>query len=274
MHRSLILYPFQLLYTVIAAPLCLLSVLCFPILFLPVAGVRLIGRWATGTSAKERLDRADKRLMTFLSNLQARLIIFFLAPRLTVKGKENIPHPEEKVCFVANHQGVIDPILFEMCVPQKVAYISKIELVKVPYVHLWLKTMHCVTLNRKNPREGIQSILKGVEYIRQGHPQMIFPEGTRNYGKGIREFKGGSFKLATKAEALIVPVTLDGTYRLLDQKPFAIRPFEKVTVTIHPPIPTQGLSREAETQLHRQVWEIINQGLEHPFTEVLPPKHF
>ena len=60
-------------------------------------------------------------------------------------------------------------------------------------------------------------------------PELIFAEGTRSKnGNHPLEFKGGSFKAATKARCPIVPVALIDTYKAFDTGSI-----EPLTVQVH-----------------------------------------
>ena len=69
---------------------------------------------------------------------------------------------------------------------------------------------------------------------------MIFPEGTRSKSGKMQRFKEGSFKLATRSGAVIVPLTIDGSYRLLEGNHGRIRP-ATVRLHIHAPVILAGL---------------------------------
>ena len=65
--------------------------------------------------------------------------------------------------------------------------------------------------------------------FRSGQNFFVFPEGTRSRdANNILEFKGGTFKIATKAKAPIVPVALIDCYKVFDNN--TIR---KTTAQIH-----------------------------------------
>ena len=64
-------------------------------------------------------------------------------------------------------------------------------------------------MDRSDMRQSMQTILNGIKLVKQGISVGIFPEGTRNDGKHMLEFKGGSFKLATKTGAPILPLTIE-----------------------------------------------------------------
>ena len=65
--------------------------------------------------------------------------------------------------------------------------------------------------------------------VKNGKMFIIFPEGTRSKnGNQVGEFKGGSFKAATKAKCPIVPVALIDSF-----KPFDTNSIKPVTVQVH-----------------------------------------
>ena len=65
-------------------------------------------------------------------------------------------------------------------------------------------------------KQSAQTIIDGIKQLKAGINMVIFPEGTRSKGAPVGEFKAGSFKLATKSKAPIVPVTIDGTYKVME----------------------------------------------------------
>jgi 1-acyl-sn-glycerol-3-phosphate acyltransferase len=65
--------------------------------------------------------------------------------------------------------------------------------------------------------------------LKNGKNFVIFPEGTRSKnGNVIGEFKGGSFKPATKNKCPIIPVALIDSF-----KPFDTNSIKPVTVQVH-----------------------------------------
>lgn len=255
------LYPFYFIFTIFNIIYCFFVIGISPLFFLPWGIFKLF-----------KNNRLADSYMEKLSALWARLIVWSWFLRLKVTGKENIPSKDEKVCFIANHQSLTDVMIIEKIIPRMVGFIAKKELAKNPIFYLWMAGAKCVPLDRKNPRLAMKDILKGIELIKQGYAQLIFPEGTRSGGQGLREFKKGSFKLAYKSDATIVPITIDGSYRIIS-KHILVKPFSKINIVIHPPIKSSDLSEEEKNAFSTKMWEIINSGFETPFTEVLPPKN-
>lgn len=174
--------------------------------------------------------------------------------KIEVSGEENIPD-DRPVVFIANHQSYMDiPVLFGFVKKAK-TFVSKIEVKKVPYIGTWMGLLQCTFLDRKNPRQTVAAMAGAIETVKKGYSMVIFPEGTRSHGGPIAEFKAGSFKLAIKSNAAVIPVTIDGTYHLFEEKNRLNSGFVKVTV--HPAVETEGLSKEELSELPSKVQKII-----------------
>ena len=84
-------------------------------------------------------------------------------------------------------------------------------------------------LDREDVRQAMQVIIDVTNEVKKGRNYLIFAEGTRSKnGNQLRDFKGGSFKSATKAKCPIVPVALLNAY-----KPFDTNTIAPVTVQVH-----------------------------------------
>ena len=106
----------------------------------------------------------------------------------------------------------------------------------------------------------MEGILEGIKTLKNGHSLVVFPEGTRSRGDKMGEFKSGSFKLATKSKVPIVPLTIDGTYRVMEANKILIKP-SNINFYVHKPIYTDKLSKEEITKLPETVEHIIRSKL-------------
>ncbi|MHC1747626.1 MAG: lysophospholipid acyltransferase family protein [Cellulosilyticaceae bacterium] len=175
--------------------------------------------------------------------------------KVTVVGLENIPK-DVPVVFMSNHQGNFDVALFMSHIRIYKGFVAKIETTKIPIVSTWMGHLNCVFMDRSNLRGAASAIMEGIKLVNEGNSLVIFPEGTRSKGGPLGEFKAGSFKLATKPKVPIVPITIDGSYKIMEQNGNRIKP-APVTMTIHPPIDTATLSKEALNELPEHVKAII-----------------
>lgn len=200
------------------------------------------------------IDKRDREVDRIVKKW-ARSMVNLSGSKVIVIGKEHIP-PRGGVVFISNHQGNFDiPILLGFIDKPK-AFIAKKELKKLPIISSWMYYMNCVFLDRSSARAGLKAIQEGVALLKQGYSQIIFPEGTRSRGDQLGEFKLGSFKLATKAEVPIVPVTIKGSYNIMEANGGLIKP-AVVEVFISKLVSTAGLSKEEIEQLPEKVRNTI-----------------
>lgn len=174
-----------------------------------------------------------------------------------VSGLENIP--EEPCVFISNHSSILDiPIILHTS-KKATGFIAKQELQKIPFLGYWIKNSGSVFLDRQNPRSAVTSINQGVSHLNDGLYMGIFPEGTRSKDGNIAPFKKGSFKLATKAKAKIVPIYIENASRAYeDTKQF--NPC-KISIVYGKPIDTFNLTKDEEQKLAERVYNIINTEL-------------
>ena len=72
-----------------------------------------------------------------------------------------------------------------------------------------MRNIHCLFLDRDDIKQGLKTILKGVEEVKSGVSICIFPEGTRNkVNDTFLPFREGSFKIAEKGGVPVVPMTI------------------------------------------------------------------
>ena len=141
-------------------------------------------------------------------------------------------------------------------------YIAKKEIRKVPFLSWWMYFVNCIFLDRKNPRQGLKSVLEASEKIKNGTSIFLFPEGTRSKNGKLAEFKDGGFKIATKAKAPIIPIGIQGTSDILENH-FPIIKSGKVIVNFGKPVYTSEMSKAEQKSLpnlvREQVKELSNQ---------------
>lgn len=143
-------------------------------------------------------------------------------------GVENIPK-EGGFLFTPNHQGLYDVLaILEVC-PRMFSIIAKKELANIQFLKQVFTLVGAKMLDRDDPKQGLRIIIEATKEIKEGKPYLVFPEGTRSKnGNTPGEFKGGSFKCATRAKAPIVPVALINAF-----VPFDESSTRQVTVQVH-----------------------------------------
>lgn len=143
-------------------------------------------------------------------------------------GLENIPKEGGCILF-PNHQGMYDTLaIMEVC-PRPFSVVAKKELANIQFLKQVFACIKAYAIDREDVRQGLKVIMNVANDVKNGKVFIIFPEGTRSKnGNQVGEFKGGSFKAATKAKCPIVPVALIDSF-----KPFDTNSIKQVTVQVH-----------------------------------------
>ena len=233
-----------MLRSILFYPGVVLSLIISPIALIWVKYLEIRGK------DKERTNAIFK-----ITHSWAKYVMWLSGAKVNVHGRENIIK-DEAVLFVSNHQSFFDIPLIMSTIDVPQGFIAKKELEKWPIVSMWMKYIHCVFMDRENIRKSAEAIVQGIQILKSGYSMFIFPEGTRSKGKPATSFKAGSFKLALKSKVKVIPVTINGSYKILDANGGKIKA-SNVEVYIHEPIDVTELSKEEMSELHNTVRDII-----------------
>lgn len=195
-----------------------------------------------------------------MASICFRFVLFFAGTKRTVLGLENVPK-DTAVLYAGNHRSYADIPMAYITLPTLTGFVAKKEMEKIPLFSWWMKNLHCLFLDRDDLKAGLKTILKGVEYIKEGYSIFIMPEGTRSQNEDMLPFKEGSLKMAEKAGCPIIPVAITNSDAVYEkQKPWV----KKAHVIIHygKPIYANELSKEERKFLGAHVREIIASMLE------------
>jgi 1-acyl-sn-glycerol-3-phosphate acyltransferase len=162
------------------------------------------------------LQKPMNRVVYRIAQFWSLLLIRLTGCKLTVLGRENIPR-KGGICFVSNHGSIFDIILLLAYTGRPIGFIAKKELAFIPFLNIWIVLIGGLFIDRNTVRRAVNTIHTGVKRIKAGGAMIIFPEGHRNRGRGLLPFRPGSFKLATQAEAPIVPVAITGSYEVFEK---------------------------------------------------------
>lgn len=203
----------------------------------------------------------SKAAYKFIDKIAAkamRKIIKISGADVSVKGIEHL-NLEETYLFVGNHQGNYDIPLIYTYSPIKMAFAAKEDLEKIPLIGSLMKQRGCIFLKKDNPRDSVLSINRGIEVLKSGESLCIFPEGKRSKSSEMNLFKPGALRLAIKAGVKVVPVVIDGSYKLMEANNGKVKP-ASVEITFLPPIDSKKY--KDSTQLCEVVEKTIRENLQ------------
>ena len=163
----------------------------------------------------------------------SRLFCLISLVRIEVRGREKLDRSTSYV-FVANHQGAYDIFLIYGYLGHKFKWMMKSSLRRIPFVGAACAAAGFIFVDRSG--KGLRETLAAAEKILTGCMSLVvFPEGSRTPDGKIHRFKKGAYQIADDLSLPVVPLTIDGSYRVLSKNSKLIRP-GKIVLTVHDPI--------------------------------------
>jgi 1-acyl-sn-glycerol-3-phosphate acyltransferase len=196
-----------------------------------------------------------KKVVRVLIRIWAYGVFIILLKRLHVKGKEYI-EPGRNYILLANHSCAFD-ISAIMAVFSGVSWFGREYLLRIPLFGHFLKTINFVPMKVASLRHT-KMALGDLVHHSYGNSIGIFPEGTRTVNGKLGRFHKGFVYLMRESGLDLLPVTLNGFFRLKPKTRMVIDFGSRVEVVIHPPIPKDSLKDmkdDAICQLVKQTIE-------------------
>ncbi len=143
------------------------------------------------------------------------------------RGKHNnqVVPSEGTVILCANHRYWNDPFFLAMCVKRPLHFLAKKELFDNPIKKWVMEHLYAIPVSRDG--NDAYSLKKSYEVIKSGEILCIFPEGTRNPGDELADFKPGIAALAIRTKTPIIPAYIKNGYKYFaDVDVYFGEPFE------------------------------------------------
>ena len=146
--------------------------------------------------------------------------------RPTYEGVSNIPSRGAFI-LAGNHVHLLDPGPIMSITNRTIHFLAKASLFKFPK-SLIFNHMGLILVNRNN--KDIDAYSEAVKYLKHGEIIGIYPEGTRERGRGLLPFKKGAVRMSFEAEVPIIPFAIVGKYKPFKKgliirfgKPYVVR---------------------------------------------------
>ncbi len=156
--------------------------------------------------------------------------------RLETRGLEHLPE-KGPYLICPNHQSYLDPFILVSALPYGI-FRRMFFVGYSVFFESWLMKIIARLTNivPVDPDAHLLRAMKAGAYgLRQGRILCIFPEGSRSFDGELLEFKKGAAILSRELLVPIVPVGIQGTYRVWPKDSMRIRP-HKVIIKFDKPI--------------------------------------
>lgn len=128
---------------------------------------------------------------------------------LRVRGQKNLP-ASGAALLIANHQSYLDPPTIGVGYKRHLSFLARKTLFDNSAFGFLLHVLNAVPVDQDGVGiDGIRAILAKLE---QGHPVLIFPEGSRSEDGSLLPLQPGVSLLIKRAHCPIIPVGIMGAF--------------------------------------------------------------
>lgn len=175
----------------------------------------------------------------YVPRVWAKLFCILTFVKVTVRGREHIQKDTSYV-FVANHQGAYDIFSIYGYLNHNFRWMMKKSLEKIPFVGYSCRVSGQIYVDNSSPSAIRETMRDAEKQLQSGMSVVVFPEGARTLTGKMGRFKRGAYTLATEFNLPVVPISIDGAYKVMPRTALLPRPGH-IILTIHEPIlPPEG----------------------------------
>ncbi|WP_425403600.1 acyl-[ACP]--phospholipid O-acyltransferase [Hwanghaeella sp.] len=224
------------------------------------------------------LKLPDIILALALSNAVVTVYVFGLLPdemvkavlktvlklcyRIEVTGREHYRQAGPRAVIVVNHVSFLDAVLLAVYLPVKPMFAINTHIAQAWWVKPFLAMVDAFPMDLTNPM-ATKGLIKAVQEDRHC---VIFPEGRITVTGALMKVYEGPGMIADKADAMIVPVRIDGA----QYTPFSqlrgkirLRWFPKITITFLKPrrfeVPEDIKGRERRRMAGVKLYDLMSE---------------
>ncbi len=197
------------------------------------------------------------RALEFLIKSGCRTVLFVCGIRLRVRGRE-IVLPGRQYVVMMNHVNIFDPFVFYAAFPGLARGAEEESHFRWPVYGGTIRRIGMFPIDRKSSERAVESLRRAAVWVRErpGFSFGILPEGTRSADGTVGAFKRGGFLMALETGLDILPMVQSGAYRVNHKGSLLIRP-GKIEITVEPPVPTAGATKENVGELIDRVRRVF-----------------
>lgn len=206
----------------------------------------------------------SRRVFAWTATTWSRVVLLLSGTRLLVEGQQRVADGMPRF-FMANHQSALDIPILVAALSGDVRFMAKKALFAIPVFGWILSRYGFAPIDRSSARVTAATLDRMLEKLRR-HPISfaVFPEGTRTRDAKLLPFRRGTMKIGQRSGLPVVPVTIDGSYRVKHRDEFVCRP-GPVRLVFHEPIPAERVAAMSASELHDHVVSTIARELGQPF---------
>jgi 1-acyl-sn-glycerol-3-phosphate acyltransferase len=190
-------------------------------------------------------------------------VLFALLVQIRIEGEENIPESGPLI-VAANHFHFVDPLAVIRAMPWPLDFIGGFHMPFAPAIVRWLPRLWGLyRVRRSGSSRG--ALRQAEETLKEGGILGIFPEGG-SWATVLRPPRPGSAFLATRTQARVLPVGLDGLPEIFS----SLKRFRRATLTIRIGKPIGPFAASTRGHAGRSELDIVGDTILRAIAELIP----
>jgi len=184
-------------------------------------------------------------------------IFFFLTPKIVLKKylRDDIP---KNAIYISTHQSILDfPALSTFI--KKYLIFANVNLGKYPIVAYVCDIAGVKYISGKGVDKVSQIYNDFQKQLNDGKNVIFFAEGTRHTGDKLLDFKRGAFRLSKKTNKPIVPIVIEGAYKLLPRKAWCFRTTKRTKIHVSMLEPLYPENFESDKEMLEYAYKIMQE---------------
>ncbi len=180
----------------------------------------------------------------------ARGLFWLMGTHIHVYGREKIERGKKYIMLI-NHASIYDIPAIVALFP-RVSWLGRSYLTRIPVFGYFIQRTDYIPIDpgdREKARESINRSIAKADSLTIA----LFPEGTRTITGELGPFKKGFIHIMKATNLDILPVTLNGMYRLKPKTRFIIDPRVRLEAIVSDPIPCSELIDKPDSEILERV---------------------
>lgn len=203
----------------------------------------------------------DRSATTFYARIFCRPLVRALGWSIRV-DRPDVLRAAGPCIFVANHQSMLDVVVFGAIVPPRTVALGKKEIGRIPLFGWFFRAAGNLIVDRGDSVRAAETLARAGEIVsRERISVWIMPEGHRNGGPELLPFRSGAFRLAAAARVPLVPVVAEPLAAVVDTRARRTRRGTlriRVLDAIDPPGSDPAAIAETAAEIRRRMQEAFD----------------